>query len=95
MKEIRIPLTDFKEDQTAEVTVNIAGKIQKYEYRVESFPWSKAENQSKDDIVAQSLTKIYSLKEHIDGYNKDWELLQIYTPLEDAKYVQVLFRRKK
>lgn len=95
MKEIRIPITDFKEDQTAEVTVNIGGKEKKYEYRVESFPWEKEKDQPKDDFIAQSLAKLYSLKEQIEGYNKNWELLQIYTPLENAKFVQVLFRRKK
>ena len=55
MKEIRIPIVDFKEDQIAEVTVNIAGKSEKYEFRVESFPWGKKETQSTDDFIAESI----------------------------------------
>lgn len=95
MKEIRIPIADFKEDQIAEVTVNIAGKSERYEFRVESFPWEKEKTQSTDDFIAESLEKIYNLKGHIEGYNKNWELLQIYTPSENAKHVQVLFRKRK
>ena len=94
MKEIRIPVSEFTEDQIAEVTVNIGGNKSKYEFSVESFPWKKEDTQSNDDFITQSLSKIYSLKEHLESYYKDWELIQIFTPDENAKNVQVLFRKR-
>ena len=62
---------------------------------MESFPWEVEDELSiADDDVSASLARIYRLKRAIEGYDKDWELIQIYTPLENARYIQVLYRKR-
>jgi hypothetical protein len=88
MKDVSIPLPEFLEQQIAEIEVKINGKKRQYNFRVESFRWEP------DDEIWVVDRKINRLKELIDGYNKSWELIQIFKPKEDSKYVQVLFRQK-
>ena len=93
MKDVTIPLTEFLEEQIAEVEVKINGKKRRYSFRIESFPWmiEEAENQaSTSDVTA----RIERLRECIENYDKDWELVQIFSPAQDAKRVQVLFRQR-
>lgn len=93
MKELCIPIPHFLENQIAEVEVTINGKKRKYNFRVESFPWNgihEGTTETDDTLLA----KIDKLRENITSYEKGWELVQIYTPREDAKYIQVLFRQK-
>jgi hypothetical protein len=88
MKDINIPLPDFIEKQIAEIEVTINGKKRHYNFRVESFQWEpEAEKWTVDQ-------KIERLREKIESYNKSWELIQIFKPKEDSKFVQVLFREK-
>jgi len=47
-----------------------------------------------DDDVSASLARIYRLKRSIESYDKDWELIQIFTPSENAQHIQVLYRKK-
>lgn len=95
MRDISIPLQNFEEDQIAEVTLKIGGKSFNYNFRVESFPWVLDDKLSKhNDEISESLLKIYKLKEAIENYDKDWELIQIYTPNENAKNIQVLYRKR-
>ncbi len=89
MKDVSIHLPDFLEQQIAEIEVKINGKKRLYNFRVESFRW---EPESEKLTVEQ---KISRLKELIDSYNKDWELIQIFKPRENSKFVQVLFRQHK
>jgi len=94
MKDITLPLPDFLEEQIAEVEVKINGKKRKYNFRIESFSWdvnsTKSESSDHDEISS----KIENLKQQLDNYNSDWELIQIFTPREDAKNIQILFRQK-
>jgi GT2 family glycosyltransferase len=39
------------------------------------------------DFIEKQIAKI-------ESYNKSWELIQIFKPKEDSKFVQVLFREK-
>lgn len=88
MKDVSIPLPDFLEKQIAEIEVTINGKKRRYNFRVESFQWEpEAEKWTVDQ-------KIERLREKIENYNKSWELIQIFKPKEDSKFVQVLFREK-
>ncbi len=89
MKDVNIPLPEFLEQQIAEIEVKINGKKRQYNFRVESFRWEP------DSEILPVEQRIKRLKELIDNYNKDWELIQIFKPKDDSKYVQVLFRQRK
>lgn len=88
MKEVSIPLPDFLEKQIAEIEVKINGKKRQFNFRVESFRWEpEAENWETEK-------RIKKLQEEIVSYDKSWELIQIFPPTENSKFVQVLFRQK-
>jgi len=95
MKDLCIPIPHFGEDQIAEVEVTVAGKKTAFHFRVESFPWGNDEtvemSMSESD---KSLARIYKLKSSIENYDKNWELIQIFTPLENAKFIQILYRKR-
>jgi hypothetical protein len=88
MKDVSIPLPEFLEQQIAEIEVKINGKKRQYNFRVESFRWEP------DTEIWTVEEKINRLRELIDQYNKSWELIQIFKPKEDSKFVQVLFRQR-
>ena len=94
MKDVTIPLADFLEEQIAEVEVKINGKKRKYSFRIESFPWG---SEAVDGQIADAsiTTKIENLRESIENYDKDWVLVQIFSPAPDAQHIQVLFRQKE
>jgi hypothetical protein len=94
MKEICIPIPYLKDQDIAEVVVSIAGKKIKYNFRVESFLW-EANNEFSylSDPLERSLARIYRLKNAIEGYDKDWELIQIFNPDEHADHIHVLYRK--
>jgi hypothetical protein len=95
MKEICIPIPYLKDNDIAEVEVVVAGKKIKYDFRVESFPW-ETENEFSNlaDPLERSLARIYKLKGAIEGYSKEWELIQIFNPDEHADHIHVLYRKK-
>jgi hypothetical protein len=95
MKEICIPVPYLKDRDIAEVEVKLAGKKLKYSFRIESFPW-EVENEfsSLTDPLERSLARIYKLKTSIENYDKDWELIQIFNPDENADHIHVLYRKK-
>jgi hypothetical protein len=94
MKDITIPLPNFLEEQIAEVEVKINGKRRRFNFRVESFPWVEAPLESRGDVSGLT-SKIDSLRSNIESYAEDWELIQIFTPRENAKHIQVLFRQRE
>lgn len=89
MKDVSIPLPEFLDQQIAEIEVKINGKKRQYNFRVESFRWEP------DSEIWDIEQKIVRLKELIDSYNKNWELIQIFKPGEKSKFVQVLFRQRR
>lgn len=93
MKDICIPIPHFGEHQIAEVEVTVNGKKQKFNFRVESFDWDGEVNSSEANL-ADTEEKIRKLRENIETYDKDWQMVQIYTPSTGAKHIQVLFRQK-
>jgi hypothetical protein len=96
MKELCVPIPNFGEDQIASILLRVGDEEIEYNFRVVSFPWEvDDELTKKDDEVHNSLAKIYRLKKAIESYDKEWEIMQIYTPLENAKYIQVLYRKRK
>jgi len=93
MKEICIPIPHFGESQIAEVEVTVNGKKKKYNYRVESFPWTG--EASVESSVSPTEMKIIALRGLIETYDDSWELVQIFTPREEASHIQILFRQKQ
>lgn len=94
MKDITLPLPDFLEEQIAEVEVKINGKKRRYNFRIESFDWNTDNSTNPVDDHDGISSKIENLRNQLTNYGKDWELIQIFTPREDAKNIQVLFRQK-
>ena len=88
MKEISIPLPDFLDKQIAEIEVKINGKKRLFNFKVESFRW-EPENE-----LWSSVEKIKMLQQEIENYDKSWELIQIFKPKSESKFIQVLFRHK-
>ena len=96
MKDLCVPIPGFGDSQHAEILLNIEGNQQTIIYRVESFLWESEEDIFPDrDSVSISLARIERLKNSIKNYDKNWELIQIFTPPEHAKFIQVLYRKKK
>lgn len=91
MNDICIPIPRFKENEIAEVVVTVNGEKRHFNFRVESFPWQSVGNETQSE---ETLQRIDKLRNNIEQYDKDWELIQIYTPMENANYIQVLFRQK-
>ena len=94
MKDITLPLPDFLEEQIAEVEVKINGKKRRYNFRIESFDWNTGSSTNPVYDHDEISSKIENLRNQLSNYEKDWELIQIFTPREDAKNIQVLFRQK-
>lgn len=98
MKEICIPVPGFGEDQIAEVSLTVGDKKVVYSYRVESFPWNMDQNPKdaslpNDDYEHATLEQIISLRQSLSNYDKEWELIQIFTPRKGATHIQVLYRK--
>lgn len=91
MKDICIPVPDLKGKEEAEVNVLIGEKKSRSNYKVVSFPWQV---ELTDDEDADPEFKIKRLKQNIASYDKNWELIQIFNPDENAKYIKVLYREK-
>ncbi|MBL7113836.1 MAG: hypothetical protein ISS19_17995 [Bacteroidales bacterium] len=97
MKDLCVPIPNFGENEMAEIELRVGDRKIEYNFKVESFLW-EAEDElthDEDDHVANSLARITRLKTAIKNYDKDWELIQIYTPSENATHIQVLYRRIK
>ena len=95
MKDLCVPVPSFGEDEVAVIDLKVGDKKIHYSFRVESFPWQVEDELSvAEDDVSSSLARIYRLKRSIENYDKDWELMQIYTPAENAQHIQVLYRKR-
>lgn len=93
MKDITIPLPDILDQELAEVEVTVAGKKQKYNFRLENFDWGLTDDNGK--LLYNSLKdRVKELKRKIEDYNSEWELVQIFRPKPGAESIQVLFRHK-
>jgi len=95
MKDLCVPIPNFGEDEIADIELRVGDQKMSYSFRVESFPWEVDDELSvTNDDVSASLARIYRLKRSIEGYDKNWELIQIFTPNDNAKHIQVLYRRR-
>ena len=96
MKELCVPIPHFEEKESAEILIKVGDEMISYSFRVVSFLWEvKDEFSNGEDELSKSLARITRLKKSINSYDKDWELIQIYTPLDEARFIQVLYRQRK
>jgi hypothetical protein len=94
MRDICIPLKDVENNKPVEVIVNVAGELHKYNFRVETFDWSISEDEAVTHQFDLYTLRIQKLREAIESYDKDWEVIQIFDPGKDSNFVQALFRLK-
>lgn len=97
MKDLCVPIPDLKDNQIAQLEVTVGQEKLKYEFRVESFLWETEDDliHPPSDHVSRSLARITRLKKSIEAYDSGWELIQIFTPADNSKYIQVLYRKRK
>ena len=95
MKEVSLPLPPTKEDEPIEIKVSLGLERKEIDFKVVPFIWDNEDelSENKDD-TSVSLARISRLKKSIENYDKSWELLQIFAPLEDAKFIRVLYRKR-
>jgi len=48
----------------------------------------------EDEQNHATLEQIAMLRKSLASYNREWELMQIYTPAKGATHIQVLFRKR-
>ena len=63
-------------------------KQRRFNFKVESFRWEP------DGEILLVEDRIKMLQQQIESYDKSWELIQIFRPKDDSKFIQVLFRQK-
>ncbi len=95
LKDLCIPIPGFAENEIAELHLKVGDKKISYDFRVESFPWDADDELNGDsDHISLSLARISRLRKAIADYDKSWELIQIFTPADHSKFIQVLYRKK-
>lgn len=95
MKQVNLPLPRIEENEPVEINVLIGELKDKIEFKIESFEWEVEDELSKHkDSTSISLARIERLKKSIENYDKSWELIQIFAPLENSQYIRVLYRKR-
>ena len=94
MNEICVPIPRFAAEKSAEVVIKIADDTKRFNYRVEAFEWFPEEQLVASQASTKGEERIHNLKGHIESYDKQWELIQIYNPGPRDKFIQVLFRQR-
>jgi hypothetical protein len=96
MKELIIPVPISGDCMKIEAIVYVGNEKTEYNFRVESFDCG-----SIDDVknlsgkkADRQMSRINNLKNRIESYDKNWELIQIFNPPKDARFIQVLYRKK-
>jgi len=96
MREISLPMPLVHKNEKVEIKVIIGNKRKVQNYKIESFQWELKDELSKGkDATTKSLARITRLKNSIETYDKSWELIQIFAPLENSEYIRVLYRKKE
>ncbi|MCD6596358.1 MAG: hypothetical protein J7L04_01645 [Bacteroidales bacterium] len=96
MRELCVPVFGLDENENAEILLKVSGKKIQYNFRIVSFKWDDDDDLSQaNDEISISLARIARLSNAIKSYDKAWELIQIFNPSENAKFIQVLYRKKQ
>jgi len=95
MKDLCVPIPNFGDHEIAEIELKLGETKVQFNYRVVSFPWDEEDGLIADeDEISMSLARITRLKNAINNYDEKWELIQIFTPPENASHIQVLYRKR-
>lgn len=84
MKEVVILIPDVDVEQNIEIEVRINGRKRTLQYRVELLTWEGNNDPPSDPVPI--------LKQKIEEYDKDWELMEIGAPGKDN--IPLMFRKK-
>lgn len=84
MHNIRVQFTIPNVDKVANLDVHINGERRNMKFRVETFDWQEEQTSPEARIAV--------LREHIEHYDKEWELYHIGSPFEDK--IPVTFKYK-
>ena len=95
MREINIPIPNINDDDHVEIEISVGKQNQKHYYRLESVPWEEDSGLGKtEEKELSSSQRIEILKKAIETYDKNWELIQIFAPLEKSLNIHILYRKK-
>jgi hypothetical protein len=97
MKELIIPVAISGDSMKIEAVVYVGDEKTEYNFRIESFDCASNDDikNCSDKKANRQLSRINNLKNRIESYDKNWELIQIFNPPENARFIQVLYRKKK
>jgi hypothetical protein len=82
MASINIQLPSMDAEHSIEIEVRVNGEKQKYHYRIELFSWEECR---------QPENHANCLKEKIQKYDKQWQVVQIGGPTEEN--IPVMFKQ--
>ncbi|MEN8118998.1 MAG: hypothetical protein ABFS35_01565 [Bacteroidota bacterium] len=95
MREINIPLPNINDEDHVEIEISVGKQDRKHYYRLESVPWETDLTRSKSiKKELSSSERVEKLKKAIESYDKSWELIQIFAPLEKSLNIHILYRKK-
>ena len=83
MPTINIQLPAIEADKEVQIEIKINGSSKKYHYRVEIIPWDNCPDPDQ---------KIQCLRQSIDKFAPDWQLVQIGAATD--KNIPLTFRSK-
>jgi hypothetical protein len=89
MKGICLPWPEIPEDERAVVEVKLSGSNRLCRFRIEPLLINDlGGKQNNTDL------RINKLRNWIQNYDKQWELIQIFNTNEGSEYVHILYREK-
>jgi len=95
MKDIIIPMPDQSEESVVDISVTVKDSGKTILFKVETFDFDiESEFSSIKDKTSLSIARIFKLRQILENYDNEWELIQIYNPNEKSKKIQVLYRKK-
>jgi hypothetical protein len=95
MKQLNLPIPYINDDEPVEISMLVGKDKKEVFFKVVPFLWDEEDELAANkDATSISLARISRLKKLIENYDKSWELLQIFAPLENSKFIQVLYRKK-
>jgi hypothetical protein len=95
MRQISLPLPRIEDDDVIEIEVKSKKKGNLLCFRIEAFLCEiEQNNNSETDKAKLSFERISRLKNSIENYDKSWELVQIFAPLKNSKYIKILYRKR-
>lgn len=89
MKDVSIAPLDFVNRQIVEIEEKINGKKKQHNFRAESFRWEPVGG------IWDVGSKIKMPQDGSEKYEESWQLIQIFRPTGDSKFIEVLYRQRQ